>query len=179
MLLSRLARSCYARRRYVLVAWLLALVVVTALSKTAGGKSATNFTLPGTESQRAFDLLKQNFPAKSGDTAEIVFAANGRQGVQVPAVQQRMGAAFAAAQAASRHVIGVTSPYSAQGARQISADGHVAFAEIQFDARPNDLPKGTGTPTNHDAVVKAAQPGSSLQVAFSGNAFSKQAPPGG
>jgi RND superfamily putative drug exporter len=178
MLLQRLARFCYARRRYVLVAWLLGLVLVTGLSRSVGGKSATNFTLPGTESQRAFDLLKQNFPAKSGDTAEIVFAANGPQGVQDPAVQQRMGAAFAAAQTASRHVIGVTSPYSAQGARQISADGHVAFAELQFDVRSNDLPKGTGT-TVQDGVNKAAQPGSSLQVAFSGNAFQKQAPPGG
>ena len=64
MLLRRLARFCYDRRRYVLVAWLIGLVVVIGLSKTAGGKSATNFTLPGTESQRTFDLLKQNFPVR-------------------------------------------------------------------------------------------------------------------
>src|ERR1700730_10495582 len=99
MLLQRLARFCDARRRYVLVAWLLGLVLVTGLSKSAGGKSATNFTLPGTESQGAFDLQKQSFPEKSDATAEIVFAANGAQGVRDPAVQQRMGAAFAAAQA--------------------------------------------------------------------------------
>ena len=147
MPLQRLARFCYHRRRYVLVAWLLGLVLVTGLSKTAGGKSATNFTLPGTESQRAFDLLKQNFPARSGDTADIVFAADGPQGVRAPAIEQRMNAAFAAAQSASRHVSGVTSPYSAQGARQVSADGHIAFAEIQFDVRSNDLPRAPRPPS--------------------------------
>src|ERR1700682_4269762 len=104
MPLSRLARFCYARRRYVLVGWLLALVVVTALSRTAGGKTATNFTLPGTESQRAFDLLKQSFPARSGDTADIVFTATAPLGVHAPGVEQRMTAAFAAARSASPHV---------------------------------------------------------------------------
>ena len=74
-MLQRLARFCYRRRRVVLVAWLLALVLVIVLAKTAGGKDATNFTLPGTESQQAFDLLKAHFPARSGDTADIVFAA--------------------------------------------------------------------------------------------------------
>src|ERR1700736_1711891 len=97
MALQRLARFCYRRRRYVLVGWLLAVVLVPGVSKTAGGKAATNFTLPGTESQAAFDLLKQNFPARSGDTGEIVFAATGPQGVRASDVQQRMTAAFAAA----------------------------------------------------------------------------------
>jgi putative drug exporter of the RND superfamily len=178
MFLQRLARFCYHRRRYVLVAWLLGLVLVTGLSKTAGGKSATNFTLPGTESQRTFDLLKQNFPTRSGDTADIVFEASGPQGVRAPQVQQPMVAAFAAAKSASRHVTGVTSPYAPQSARQISADGHVAFAEIQFDVRSNDLPTGAGT-TIRDAVVNAAKPGPGLQLAFSGNAFATRGAPGG
>jgi RND superfamily putative drug exporter len=162
----------------VLVAWLLGLVLVTGLSKSAGGASATNFTLPGTESQRAFDLLKQNFPARSGDTADIVFAATGPQGVRGPDVEQRMVAALAAAQSASRHVSGVTSPYSPQGARQISANGHIAFAELQFDVRSNDLPNGAAT-TVHDAIVTAAQPGLDLQLAFSGDAFATRSSPGG
>src|ERR1700730_8518565 len=173
MLLSRLARSCYARRRYVLVAWLLALVVVTALTRTAGGKSATNFTLPGTESQRAFDLLKQNFPARSGDTGDIAFSAARPEGVRPPGIEQQMTASFAAARAASPHVSGVTSPYTTQGAKQVSADGHVAYAEIQFEWRANALPKGAGTAIQN-AVNQAARPGSGLQVAFSGNAFVKR-----
>src|SRR5580704_19024015 len=81
VMLQRLARCCYRRRRYVLAAWLVALVLVAFLSKTAGGKDTTKFTLPGTESQQAVDLLKARFPARSGDTADIVFAAPGTGGV--------------------------------------------------------------------------------------------------
>src|SRR5579872_4364864 len=89
--LHRLARLCYRRRRLVLVAWLLALVVVSVLSKTAGGKDTSNFSLPGTESQQAVDLLKAKFPARSGDTADIVFSAPGAGGID--AVRSRIGAA--------------------------------------------------------------------------------------
>jgi putative drug exporter of the RND superfamily len=36
---------------------------------------AGDFTLPGTGSQRAVDLLKDRFPAQAGDADQIVFRA--------------------------------------------------------------------------------------------------------
>jgi len=176
-MLRRLARSCYQRRRRVLVAWLLLVVVVTGVSKLGGGKDATNFSLPGTESQRAFDLLKADFPSQSGDTADIVFAATGPLGVRAPAVESRMAAAFAAAKAASPHVISVTSPFSAAGARQISKDGTVAFAPVQFDVRFNNLSSSTPSAIKN-AVDAAARPGPALQVDFAGQLFTTRTPPG-
>ena len=101
-MLRRLARSCYQRRRRVLVAWLLLVIVVTGVSKVSGGKDATNLSLPGTESQRAFDLLKADFPSQSGDTADIVFKATGPLGVRAPAVETRMEAAYRAGEAHRR-----------------------------------------------------------------------------
>ena len=177
-MLQRLARFCYQRRRKVLAVWLVALAAVLVVSKAAGGKDATNFSLPGTESQRAFDLLTSKFPARSGDTADIVFASSSPSGVRDPAVRQRMEAAFAAAKAANPHISAVNDPYGPQGARQISSDGHIAYAEIQLDVRSNTLPKGTG-PAVRDAVVNKARPGSGLQVEFGGFLFEKQTPPGG
>jgi len=177
-MLQRLARFCYRRRRLVLVTWILAVILIGVLAKTSGGKDATNFSLPGTESQQAFDLLKANFPAKSGDTADIVFAANGPDGVRAPAVRSRMEAAFAAAKASNPHVSAVSDPYSAQGARQISANGQVAYAEIQLDIRSNNLPKAASGQI-HNAIEKAAAPGSGLNVQFAGNLFETRTPPGG
>ena len=168
-MLHTLARLCYRRRRAVLAAWLVALAAVMVLSRTAGGKDATNFSLPGTESQQAFDLLKARFPARSGDTAEIVFFA---ADVRSPAVRQRMEAAFAAAQAASPHVVSVTDPYTS--AKQISTDGRVAYAQLQLDARSNDLPKSTGA-----AIEAAVHHAAGPDVAFSGNLFTSRTPPGG
>jgi RND superfamily putative drug exporter len=175
-MLDRLARSCYRRRRLVLVAWAVALVLVSVLSKSAGGKDTTNFSLPGTESQQALNLLKARFPARSGDTAAIVFAAPGAGGVD--AVRGRITAAVAAAQRANPHISGVVDPFSAQDAHEVSADRHIAFAEVHLDTISNDLPKSTG-PGIEAAVRSAARPGPGLQVAFGGFLFTPRTPPGG
>jgi putative drug exporter of the RND superfamily len=176
-MLQRLARACYRRRRYVLVAWIFVLVLVTVLSKTEGGKDATNFSLPGTESQRAFDLLKANFPAQAGDSGDVVFEATGPGGVRNPAIEQRMTAALAAAEKSDPHVLSVTSPYGAQSARRISPNGQIAFGTIQFDQTFNDLPKGTASAVE-GAVNGAAHPGAGLEIAYSGNLFEQRKPPG-
>src|SRR5215475_11650882 len=136
-MLSRLASWCFRHRWRVLSLWIVVLVGVIALSRVFGGPYATDFSLPGTESQRAFDLLQQRFPTQSGGTADIVFKAD--QGVTDPAVKARMEHLFEQA-AALPGVVSVTSPY-APGTRAISPDGRIAFAQIQFRAQPQDVPK--------------------------------------
>ena len=175
-MLQRLARFCYRRRRYVLIGWVLALVLVGFLSKTAGGKDTTKFSLPGTESQQAIDLLQAKFPARSGDTADIVFAAPGPSGVD--GVRARINAAVAAAAHANPHISGVVGPFDPQGGRQVSADHHIAFAEIRLDISSNDLPNGAGSAIK-STIEAAAAPGQDLQVAFGGYLFSSVHLPGG
>ena len=58
------------------------------LGKTAGGDYASDFSLPGAESQHALDLLKARFPSESGGTVDIVFKAD--QGVNDPSVKASM-----------------------------------------------------------------------------------------
>ena len=177
-MLRRLAHTCYRRRRAVLALWVVALIAVVALSNTAGGKTATNFALPGTESQQAFDLLKAKFPARSGDTGQIVFATTAPGGVRNPDVRSRMEAAFSAAQRADPHVSAISDPYGPQGARQISADGTVAYADIQLSVRSNRLPKGVGA-TLQSAVDHGSHPGADLKVDYGGFLFATRTPPGG
>src|SRR5205814_136207 len=69
----KLTRWCIAHRRRVLIGWLALAVLTTVIAGAAGRHYATNFSLPGTESQRALDLLKKEFPAQSGDVDTIVF----------------------------------------------------------------------------------------------------------
>jgi len=175
-MLQRLARLCYRRRRAVVLVWVAALVLVLVVSKTAGGKDTTSFSLPGTESQQALDLLKARFPARSGDTADIVFAAPGAGGID--AVRSRIDAAVAAASRANPHISSVVSPFDPQGVRQVSTDRHVAFAEVRLDISSNDMPKGSGSAIM--AVVRsAAHPGPGLDVQFGGFIFTARTPPGG
>lgn len=71
--MTRVVDWCIAHRRRVVVAWVAVAVLATALASLAGNRYASNFTLPGTESQHASDLLKHEFRAQSGDADTVVF----------------------------------------------------------------------------------------------------------
>ena len=69
--LERLGRSCARHPWRTIGTWILLAVVVGVLAANASGYSES-FTIPGTESQRATDLLKERFPAQAGATAQVV-----------------------------------------------------------------------------------------------------------
>src|SRR3954464_4210566 len=71
----RLARICSAHPWRTFFVWLLALVALQAIAGAVGKKEISSFRLPGTESQRAYDLLAAHFPAAKGDTDQLVFKA--------------------------------------------------------------------------------------------------------
>ena len=72
--MRNLAAWCHDRRRAVIGLWIAAFVVSIGLWASAAGEFVNNFQLPGTESQRTYDLLSERFPEQSGDTASVVFA---------------------------------------------------------------------------------------------------------
>jgi putative drug exporter of the RND superfamily len=74
--LYRLGRLAVRRRWRVLGAWLLLLLGFALLGSLLGGHPADDFTIPGTETQRASDLLTQRFPSESGATARIVVSVD-------------------------------------------------------------------------------------------------------
>src|SRR5215203_6893710 len=128
-----LAAWCHDRRRTVIGLWVAAFVVSIGLWTTAAGEFVNNFNLPGTESQRTYDLLKERFPAQSGDTANVVFAVDqGRvldNRAQIEAVRSEI--------AKSPEVLAVGDPF-AKGA-PVSQDGRITFAQIQFRKSAGDV----------------------------------------
>src|SRR5918996_6161070 len=108
-MLEGLARFSYRRRWSMLVIWIVALVGFISLQGAAGGSYSTDFSLPGAESQKAFDLLESRFPNVAGDTADIVFKAEG--GVDDPEVQSAMEGLFGQI-AEIDSVVGIDSPCS-------------------------------------------------------------------
>src|SRR3954449_9297922 len=70
-----LARWCFRRKYIVLAVWVVALAVLGGLSASAGSGYTDSFSLPGTESTTALNLLRDNFNAESTDTNQVVFAA--------------------------------------------------------------------------------------------------------
>lgn len=74
-LLYRLGRGSMRRRRLVAAIWLVVLVALGLAAATLRGPTASNFSMPGTESQRAIDLLAEQFPAAAGATGTIAVKA--------------------------------------------------------------------------------------------------------
>ena len=173
-MLQRFARACYRRRRAVLGAWVALLVGLFALNSTIGGKFLDEFELPGSESQEAFDLLEEHgFDNRAGFTGQVVFQADD---VTDPAVQQGMEDAFeqiAQITAPSELV----SPYSEEGARQISDDGTIAYAEINLADRDSDEYVDIGEEARA-AVADAEVPGTQVElggdIAFEQPEFSSE-----
>ena len=133
--MRNLAAWCHDRRRTVIGLWAAAFVISILLWGGAAGEYVNNFRLPGTESQRAYDLLKEKFPEQSGDTASVVFAVDqGR--VLDPANRGTIEAARKEI-AASPAVLNVGDPF-AKGA-PVSQDGRITFAQIQFKQGAGDV----------------------------------------
>ncbi|MGZ4277723.1 MAG: MMPL family transporter [Solirubrobacteraceae bacterium] len=79
--LYRLGGWAFRRRRTVLVAWITVLGLVVASAAAFSGQTNDRFSVPGTESQQAQDLLEQKFPGAGGASARMVFAAPAGQKV--------------------------------------------------------------------------------------------------
>ncbi|MFI0355857.1 MMPL family transporter [Actinomadura sp. 9N407] len=71
--LDRLGRFCVRRRRAVFGLWAALILATGVLGIVQGGIFVQQSTLPGTETQRAIDTLRQDFPAMTGPTATAVF----------------------------------------------------------------------------------------------------------
>jgi putative drug exporter of the RND superfamily len=140
----KLTRWCIAHRGRVFVVWLIVAIVTTVLAGAAGRNYATNFSLPGTESQRALDLLKKEFPAQSGDVDTIVFhTENGTvDDTHVKAAMTKLLGQVSD----DPHVISVRSPYGPEGAVQVSPDRKTAFATINYNKPANLVPNDAGKP---------------------------------
>ena len=158
-----LARWCIAHRRTVVVAWIVVAIVATVVAHAVGPNYNSVFSLPGTDSQRAHDLLTKDFAAQSGDADSIVF--NVTQGTIDSSAVRSAITPLLARVSALPHVAGVVSPYSAAGAVQVSRNGMTAFATVNYDKAANQLPTDAGKPLL--ALVKAVHvPG--LEVAAGG-----------
>jgi len=165
-----LARWTTTHRKYVLIGWVLLLIAINAFAQSAGTTYSNNFTLPGSDAQRASDLLEHSYPAQAGDRDTIVFKVS-HGTVSDPAVRARMSAMFARV-ARLPHVTAVISPYAgASAGKAISANGQIAFATVVFNEKANLLPKSA--PERVVAVAKAAARGGRdpIQVELGGQAI--------
>ncbi|MET0626871.1 MAG: MMPL family transporter [Acidimicrobiia bacterium] len=168
-MLERLARTMYRRRKTVLGVWIVALIGIFMLSGAVGGAFKTEFKLPGTESQEAYDLLARSPDFRDRQIqAEIVFKAD--QGIDDPDVQAAMDDFFA--QVDEIPNVSVVSPYSDEGASQVSQNGEIAYAQLNMADRSAE-----GLKEVADKVVALGDQVDvqGLEIEYGGNMFAKEA----
>ncbi|MBM0256911.1 MMPL family transporter [Micromonospora sp. 4G55] len=127
-LLYRLGRASLRHRRLVVAVWLVVLVGLGLAAATLRGPTASNFTMPGTESQQALDLLAERFPAASGATGTIAVKAPADGQLATPEGQAVVKGVVQEA-ATLPGVVGAVDPFQVQA---VSPNGRFALVQVQF-----------------------------------------------
>src|SRR4051795_4763152 len=73
--MSSVASWCIRHARVVVASWVVVAVGLVLASSLLGSDYRTVFRLPGTDSQRATDTIRANFPDRRGETELLVLRA--------------------------------------------------------------------------------------------------------
>jgi len=140
--LGGLGGACYRHRWVTVLAWIAGLACLVTLWTRFGAAAQNSFT--GNDPGQV--LLNEHFAAQSGDTLTLAIWSGAP--VTSPAVRARVRRALAPFRQAAQ-VTGVGNPYTTPG--QLSADGHIAYATVQFDVPGSGIAGGEATALVHDA----------------------------
>src|SRR3954447_16899088 len=168
-----------ARRPWRVVGgWAVIVVALIALNAAFHGKLINDFKIPGSDTQKAFDLITAKFGAQKGAALRVVVAAGAGErldsGSHADAVRRMLVAAKASERTldeTGKDVANITSPLADKD--QLSDDGRVAFFDVQYDRTGFELSR-SGVVKAEDQLRSIGQP-TGLQVEFTGEAES--APP--
>ncbi|MEU8648127.1 MMPL family transporter [Streptomyces sp. NPDC060011] len=164
-LLYRLGRFAFRRRGLTVLLWLLVLFGAGFAASSAPAPPADTFSMPGTESQKAFDLLEEKFPAAGAEGASARVVVRAPKGERITETANKKSVADLVGDLGDNPgVTRVTDPFTT-GA--VSKDGTTAYAVATYKASGTEL-----TDAQHDALDKSLRSGRSagLTVEAGGDA---------
>jgi uncharacterized membrane protein YdfJ with MMPL/SSD domain len=141
-LLGRIGRTCYRHRWLTLLTWIVGVACLITLWTRFGAPAQDNFA----GSDPGQTLLNQHFQRQSGDSLTLAIRSSGP--ITSPAVRARVTGALTPFERAA-HVTAVSNPYQVPG--QISSDGHIAFATVQFNVASTKIPNSEALALMNDA----------------------------
>jgi RND superfamily putative drug exporter len=114
----------------------IAVVVgVFLLAGAVGGAPADRLSIPGTESQRATDLLAERFPAQTGSEARVVFAAPAGETFDDDVLRSAVEDSVDVIRSSS----GVTAVTPAFARGTLSPEEDVAFVSVHYGVDASDV----------------------------------------
>ncbi|MEU5811153.1 MMPL family transporter [Streptomyces sp. NPDC047718] len=142
--LYRLGRGAFRRRGLVALIWVALLFAAGFGAASAGAPTSGSFSMPGTEAQKAFDVLDEKFPGMSADGASARIVIKAPQGAKitdaankaqvekiVSGLQQGPGKA---------QVATVADPFQVQA---VSQDGSTAYVSVKYTVSGMELKDDT------------------------------------
>lgn len=172
--LYRLGRTAFRRRWYVALMWVAVLGALGLGTVKAPAAPDEGMSMPGIESQKAFDLMEQRFPGSTADgaTARVVFVAP--NGQKVTAAGNRSAIEeFVDEASAGREVASAVNPFEA---RAVSKDATTAYATVNFKVIADKL-GDADKKSIEDAIDEVRDAG--LTVEVGGDALAGQPAAGG
>ena len=157
------ARFCIRHRRKVVSIWLLAAIAFTVASGLGGDQYADDLSLPGTDSQRATDIVDKSFPSQANGSNPVVFKA--RQGTVTDSQNEQQIEKALSRLRSDPGVASADDPFGAQAAGQVSQDQTIAFSNVIVRDGPGEL----STEEAQEIIDRAASvQGKGLDVAVGG-----------
>jgi putative drug exporter of the RND superfamily len=176
--LARIAGACARHPWRVVSGWIGVFVVLIGLNAAFHGKLINDFKIPGSDTQKATDLITAKFGAQKGAALRVVLAAPNGQRADTPVRRAAIRRMVAAGRASQRELAEnpkdtseITNPLSDRN--QLSDDGRVAFFDVQYDRTGFELPR-SGVLKVEDQLQSIGR-SAGLQVEFTGEA--ENAPP--
>jgi RND superfamily putative drug exporter len=133
--MRKIADWCYDHNRTVVISWIVLFFVAAIGSGVVGSKYSEDFLLPGTDTQRAQDLLEAKFPQQSGDSSQLVFHVDKGKLTDKRAQVEAVVAEVRKQPTIVKGPRGVTDPLKGP----ISKDGRTALATITHTGLSGDL----------------------------------------
>lgn len=160
--LYKLGRLTFRRRRFVALIWVALLAVAGIGAATAPAATSSSFSIPGTEAQRAFDLLDQRNPGTSADgaTARVVFKAPEGEKVTDPANKSEITGIVKELETGSKQIASVADPFATQA---VSQNGSTAYISVSYQVSSMELTDATRE-SLEDAGKDAQKSGMKVEI---------------
>ncbi|MFD7564264.1 MMPL family transporter [Streptomyces tendae] len=147
--LYRLGRSAFRRRGLVVLLWVAVLAAVGLGALRAPETSSGDESMPGIESQQAYDLIQERFPGAAADSAGATVVFTAPDGQKVTAGENRRAVEEAVDSLGDGpQVAGVADPFTSDA---VSEDGSTAYASVTYEVAADDV-----TEAGRTAVEQAA-----------------------
>ena len=170
--LARWMRWCANHTWKVVLGWLGIIALLIVLVATVGGSLKDEFEIPGSDTQRATDLIESEFTSEQGSVLNLVFAAPEGETLDTPerkaAIEQAVAKLKTSEFAPSGDTVGLDSvgdPFSKQ---TFSKDKRIAYTEAQFSDVIETADRSRVVAVQ-DAVRAAVEP-AGVTVEFNGDA---------